>query len=334
MNTVSDTTAAKFSPRRLGHANIQVSDLNRSQRFYNDVLGIELVCLEPGIGAAFHSNGNSHHDVALMQCTQKPLIGIGGHVQAAAGTVQRPGLNHFGWEVDNEAEVAAAWKRAVATGVPIDTTSNHQVAHSVYLYDPDGNYHEFYADIIEDWRTVFNLQNRELLTSLWNPMSEDLTRKRYWTEPENVTVVRDAVFHPRRTARAILVAKDYEAMKRFFLDVAGMTPVNDIGSKDYILFQGTSEKDGWHLALFAPRYHLTPGMHHVIFEMPDENKLREAEEKARRAGIETEMIVDRADKRSVFVRDPDSLLMEFRHDRPGAAPSTRNVPPELLVYYV
>jgi catechol 2,3-dioxygenase-like lactoylglutathione lyase family enzyme len=165
-------------------------------------------------------------------------------------------------------------------------------------------------------------------------MSEDLTRKRYWTEPENVTVVRDAVFHPRRTARAILVAKDYEAMKRFFLDVAGMTPVNDIGSKDYILFQGTSEKDGWHLALFAPRYHLTPGMHHVIFEMPDENKLREAEEKARRAGIETEMIVDRADKRSVFVRDPDSLLMEFRHDRPGAAPSTRNVPPELLVYYV
>jgi len=334
MNTISDTITAKFAPRRLGHANIQVNDLDRSQKFYSNVMGIELVCLEPGIGAAFLSNGNSHHDVALMQCTQEALIGRGGHVQAAAGTVQGAGLNHLGWEVDNEAEVAAAWKRAVAAGVPIDTTSNHQVAHSVYLYDPDGNYHEFYADIIEDWRTVFNMQNRELLTSFWDPTGKDMTKKRYWHEPEQVAVVRDAVFHPRRTARAVLVAKDYEVMKRFFLDVAGMTPVNDIGSKDYLLFQGTSKNDAWHCALFAPRYHLTPGLHHVVFEMPDEKKLREAEDRARVSGTEIEMIVDRADKRSVFLRDPDNLLMEFRHNRPGRAPSMSNVPAELLPYFV
>jgi catechol 2,3-dioxygenase len=334
MNTVSETSAARFSPRRLGHANIQVSDLDRSRRFYNDVLGVELVCLEPGIGAAFHSNGNSHHDVALMQCTQQALIGVGGHVQAAAGSVQRPGLNHLGWEVDNEAEVAAAWKRAVAAGVPIDTTSNHQVAHSVYLYDPDGNYHEFYADIIEDWRTVFNMHNRDLITSFWDPTAKDMTRKSYWAEPKDVSVVRNAVFHPRRTARAVLVAKDYEAMKRFFLEVAGMSPVNDIGSRDYILFQGTSKKDAWHGALFAPRYHLTAGLHHAVFEMADEKQLREAEDRAGASGVEVEMIVDRAHKRSVFVRDPDNLLMEFRYDRSATPASLGNVPAELLPYYI
>src|ERR1043165_9466673 len=206
MNTGSESIAAKFSPRRLGHANIQVSDLDRSQKFYSNVMGIELCCLEPGIGAAFLSNGNSHHDVALMQCTQQAFVGRGGHVQAAAGSVQKAGLNHLGWEVDNEAEVAAAWKRAVAAGTPIDTTSNHQVAHSVYLFDPDGNYHEFYADIIEDWRTVFNMQNRELLTSFWDPTVPNPTKKRYWTEPDKVRQVKEAVFHPRRTARAVIVA--------------------------------------------------------------------------------------------------------------------------------
>ena len=333
MNTVSEAVAAKFSPRRLGHANIQVSDLDRSQRFYSNVMGIELCCLEPGIGAAFLSNGNSHHDVALMQCTQEALIGRGGHVQAAAGTVQGAGLNHLGWEVDNEEQVAAAWKRAVAAGTPIDTTSNHQVAHSVYLYDPDGNYHEFYADIITDWRTVFNMQNRELITSFWDPTAPNPTQKRYWHESDKVAVVRDAVFQPKRTARAVLVAKDWEAMKRFFLDVAGMTPVNDIGSKDYILFQGTSKKDDWHCALFAPRYHLRPGLHHAVFEMADEKKLREAEDRARASKVDIELIVDRSHKRSVFLRDPDNLLMEFRSNRSGT-PSLSNVPAELLPYYV
>ena len=71
MNTVSDAITAKFSPRRLGHANIQVSDLDRSQRFYSDVMGIELCCLEPGIGAATWSGSSGSAFGALWRFPSK-----------------------------------------------------------------------------------------------------------------------------------------------------------------------------------------------------------------------------------------------------------------------
>ena len=57
----------KFRPRRLGHVNLTVSDLERSMAFYTRVLGIEEVRREPDIKAGFLSNGNTHHDVALVE---------------------------------------------------------------------------------------------------------------------------------------------------------------------------------------------------------------------------------------------------------------------------
>ena len=63
-----DVPKVDFNPRRLGHVNLYVGDLNSSTDFYTNVAGIELVRREPGIDAVFVSNGNTHHDVALMQC--------------------------------------------------------------------------------------------------------------------------------------------------------------------------------------------------------------------------------------------------------------------------
>ncbi|PYN49060.1 MAG: hypothetical protein DMD95_02100 [Candidatus Rokuibacteriota bacterium] len=49
----------RFHPRRLGHANLFVSDLDRSMRFYNAVCGLEEVRREPAIRIGFLSNGNT-----------------------------------------------------------------------------------------------------------------------------------------------------------------------------------------------------------------------------------------------------------------------------------
>ena len=63
-----DMPKADFKPRRLGHVNLFVGDLEESTLFYTEIAGIELVRREPGIDAVFVSNGNTHHDIALMQC--------------------------------------------------------------------------------------------------------------------------------------------------------------------------------------------------------------------------------------------------------------------------
>ena len=64
-----------FHPRRLGHVNLYVSQLERSIEFYRDTCGIELVRIEAAIRGGFHSNGNTHHDVGLID-RERDSIGI------------------------------------------------------------------------------------------------------------------------------------------------------------------------------------------------------------------------------------------------------------------
>lgn len=334
MAAVLQSTTVLFAPRRLGHANIFVGELERSMRFFNQVCGIEEVRREPGIGAGFLSNGNTHHDIGAMQCGGGVRIGIGGHVQIPEGRGQRPGLNHLGWEMENEAVLARAWQRAVAAGVEIHRTADHQLAHSVYVFDPDGNLHEFYADVVDDWRTVFNPQREDLVTSQWEPAAQLPSEASRWPRDPQIRVVPDAVFKPKRMARAAIVAKDFPRLKAFFIEVAGLEPVVDMQTDDCVLLRGSATRDGWDLALFAPRHGLQPGLHHAVFEMTDEAELIAAERKASASGTDIELIIDRPDKRSIFIRDPDGMRFEFRCARPGRAPLPADVPASLQIYLI
>jgi catechol 2,3-dioxygenase len=332
MAAVLQSSAVRFAPRRLGHANLFVGDLERSMRFYNRVCGLEEVRREPGIGAGFLSNGNTHHDIGAMQSGSGVRVGIGGHVQIPDGRGQQPGLNHLGWEMDSEATLAAAWRRAMDAGVAIHRTADHQLAHSVYLFDPDGNLHEFYADVVEDWRTVFNPEREDLITSQWEPAAQPPSKVRHWARDPQIRVVRDAVFHPKRMARAVFVARDLARLRDFFVDVAGLEPVD--AAQDCVLLRAAAGGDAWHLALFAARDGLQPGLHHTVFEMADEAELLAAERRANADGTEIELIVDRPDKRSLFLRDPDGMRFEFRCARSGRAALPSDVPAALRIYFV
>jgi catechol-2,3-dioxygenase len=54
-----------FRPRRLGHANLFVSDYERASQFYQSVVGFEEVYRQPDNRASFLSNGNTYHDLGL-----------------------------------------------------------------------------------------------------------------------------------------------------------------------------------------------------------------------------------------------------------------------------
>src|SRR5262245_47037561 len=102
-----------FAPRRLAHVNLYVGDLGASVEFYRDVCGIEVVFAEPGIEAVFLSNGNSHHDIALMQASDREHLGRDGEVQVSAERGRLPGLNHLAFEVESEAALVDAIEHAV-----------------------------------------------------------------------------------------------------------------------------------------------------------------------------------------------------------------------------
>jgi catechol 2,3-dioxygenase len=320
-----------FAPRRLGHANLFVGDLDRSMAFYNCICGLEEVRREPGIGPGFLTNGNTHHDIGLMQTMAAARVGREGHVQVPDGRGTRPDLNHFGWEMENEATLIAAYRHAREAGVEIHRTADHQLSHSVYLFDPDGNLHEFYADVVEDWRTIFNPEREDLITSHWDPLAGLGSERRYYPQNPKVAQVPAARFHPDRITHAVLVARDFAAMRSFFIDVAGLVPVGATYD-DAVLLRGQAT-DGFDLALFRSRDELPPGVHHIAFAVPDEAALIAAEEQGREAG-DIELILDRPAKRSVFIHDPDGMRIEFYARRRGGRPGVDETAPALQPYFV
>ena len=118
------------SPVRLNHAVLFVADLDRSLRFYTDVLGFEVAAREPRANAAFlrlPRSGN-HHDLGLF--------GVGANAPA-----KRPGgigLYHLAWQVDTIDELVEA-RYVLANAGALGGESSHGATKSLYGADPDGN---------------------------------------------------------------------------------------------------------------------------------------------------------------------------------------------------
>lgn len=303
---MANTDAVHFRPRRLGHANLFVTNLDRSMDFYNRVCGLEEVRREPGISAGFLTNGNTHHDVGLIEVGDDTRSGIGGYTQVAKSRMKGAGLNHLGWELDNEKQLVEAYQRALAADVKIHRTTDHQISHSVYVFDPEGNLNEFYADAMHDWRTVFNPDREDLVSNHWDPLEAPPSAEPKYDPDPDLRRVDGAVFNSLRITHAVLVARDLARLRRFYEDVGGLEPVYEQGS--FVCLKGTSAR--YDLVLFQAREGLAPGLHHVCFEVRNDS-LADGEAALSGMGFDTERRIENDSKRSIFVKDPDGIGVEF-----------------------
>ena len=302
---VADTRSI-WKPRRLGHGNLVISDVARSMDFYINVCGLEEVFREDEVKAGFVSNGNTHHDMGMVQPRQRDNVPKGWGMDS--------GLNHLAFEVENEAELVDGWKRAQEAGVPINATRNHQISHSIYLFDPDGNRVELYADMIPDWRAVYNMTDG-MITSAWSPGETPPTTERNYDPDPEIRRVENAVFHPIRVTHAVLVAQDYEAMLGFYTKVVGLETVLQPADESFAVLMGAVQGRG-DVVLFRAKEGRPAGLHYLGFDVGDEEELNE--ERMRQSEIKPELQLEHPTRRSIFVKDPDGIRMEFYVDR--AAP--------------
>jgi catechol 2,3-dioxygenase len=298
----------RFGPRRLAHGNFFVRNVEPSLDFYQRVCGLTLVFREPGIQAVFLSNGNSHHDVALMGISTEARIGRDGQVQVPRGRGSAPGLNHLGFEMATEADLVAAYRRAVAAGLPLHRTADHQIAHSVYLFDPEGNYLEMYADASRDWRGIYRAVGDQLLTGVWDPESAPPNTEPLYDPDPDYARVEDAVLHPIRTSRATFAVRDLPRAVSFYTEVVGLH-VRAGGAQSGCAVLG-GELGGPDIGLITAGGDIAPGLHHFGLQL-GEDELAQARDRLAGHGVPILLELDTAAKKSIVITDPDGMRLEF-----------------------
>ena len=127
----------------LGHVVLRVRDRNRSEQFYNGILGLPICARleDSGLKMAFFTLGN-HHDFAVMEVSGKDN-------NRGESSI---GLDHVAFKIGNSLdELREAKSKLEAAGItpnPVD----HEVTKSLYFKDPDGNGVELYVDASDVWR--------------------------------------------------------------------------------------------------------------------------------------------------------------------------------------
>ncbi len=127
-----------FRIRRVGHLVLRVKEIERSKRFFQEVLGFPVVA-ENERGMVFFSTDvkDNHHMLALVQAKEGATMPTPDHV----------GMQHLSFELGNFAELQEAYRLFKEKGVKIHYTTFHGVAKSIYFNDPDGNLFEVYCNV-------------------------------------------------------------------------------------------------------------------------------------------------------------------------------------------
>lgn len=125
--------ASPIPARRLNHAVLFVSDLERSIRFWTSAFKMSVAAKVDKANAAFLrlDHGDNHHDLGLF--------GLGPSAERPGG--RTVGLYHLAWQVDTIDELAEARQRLVDLDA-YSGESSHGATKSIYAVDPDGNQFE------------------------------------------------------------------------------------------------------------------------------------------------------------------------------------------------
>jgi len=114
--------------RRLNHAVLYVSNLDRSVEFYRKVFGFNVIARQDPMAFLRAHGSTNHHDLGLL---------------AVGEDAPRPpqgatGLYHLAWELGSIQELAEAREELQKAGA-YTGESDHGATKSLYGADPDGN---------------------------------------------------------------------------------------------------------------------------------------------------------------------------------------------------
>jgi catechol 2,3-dioxygenase len=126
--------------KRVGHVVLKMRDLEKARRFYVDFLGMKIGNESPrGMFLRFN---DYHHDIAIFKTGD----------DAEAPKDNQVGLVHVALVCENDETVRGFYDKARAEGIEVTGWTDHDITHSLYVKDPEGNTIEIYADTAYNWQ--------------------------------------------------------------------------------------------------------------------------------------------------------------------------------------
>jgi catechol-2,3-dioxygenase len=117
-------------------------DLEGAKRFYGGILGMKISSESPA--GVFFRFDDYHHDFAVFKVPET----------AEAPKANQVGLLHIALVVDSQESLVEMYRHLQANGVKVETTLDHGMTRSLYVYDPEGNAIEIYCEVPGyDWHT-------------------------------------------------------------------------------------------------------------------------------------------------------------------------------------
>src|SRR5437868_15496682 len=110
---------------RIGHVHLKVADIERSLKFYRDLLGFQVMQWY-GDSAVFISAGGYHHHIGLNTWYSK---------NASPAPARSAGLFHTAILYPTRRDLAIILRRLMDARYPLSCASDHGVSEALYLDD-------------------------------------------------------------------------------------------------------------------------------------------------------------------------------------------------------
>jgi len=307
---IEKTSQIAYRPRRVGHVNLFVDNMEETCAFLHDVCGFEQTGIIGKSRSAFYSNGNTHHDIGFIE-TDAYVSFRKKYPDPAdppgRGTV--PSLNHFGWEMEHEKSLVDAYNRALAQGVKPRITNNG-TSLSNYLFDPEGMQHQFYADEELDWRKVYTGGDVDLhRPASWVPGKLPPSTERNYDPAPKLRRDTSAPLHPMRVTHGVIVANHYDQTLDYYMRIAGLEPIYTGKDGSFCYLRGAASH--FDIVLLRATTGLPGGFHHASFEVWPDEDLDRAEAALKARGVRILHRANLPHKSSLCLEGPSGIPLEF-----------------------
>ena len=137
-----------IQPKGVHHLALVCSDMDRTVRFYTEVLGMKLTAKLSIKGGAKHFffDMGGDNQLAFFWFPEAPAAQPGiGNAGISQFTSAHASMHHVAFTVENEDKLWEAWDTLTENGVESMWALDHDFCKSIYFRDPDGILLEFSA---------------------------------------------------------------------------------------------------------------------------------------------------------------------------------------------